>query len=148
MALLSGCQKKSVDKLSLQTFRPPSASETFELQSKCVALGVKVVEENTIGPALTHDQVSHYNPKDNRCYVLLRVSTADLSTPLAEYIDDNSLYDGQTRELLASRNCKARVCGALLFDDSLKSIVSNPDEHNGDEVRDVMDKFMHVDRRF
>lgn len=59
------------------------------------------MRENIIGPALTQEQVTHYNPKDNRCYVRLYVHTADLTTPRDHFESDGYLYDGQSNEMLA-----------------------------------------------
>lgn len=79
--------------------RPPTATEVFHLRSECAALGDRIRSKNIIGIALTQDQVSHYDPKTNRCYVQLTVQTADVSNPnyFATY-----LYDGQTGEMLAT----------------------------------------------
>jgi hypothetical protein len=64
-------------------------------------MGEKALQNNFIGNALTQEQVSHYNPKDNRCYVKLSVHTADLTTPRENYIEYDYLYDGQSNEMLA-----------------------------------------------
>ena len=77
--------------------RLPTASEVFHLRTACSEFGVKIMNENFIGRALTQDQVSHYDPKTNRCYVQLTVQSADMSGKFfASY-----LYDGQTKEMLA-----------------------------------------------
>jgi hypothetical protein len=60
----------------------------------------KIMNGNRIGIALTQEQVSHYDPKSNRCYVELTVHMADL-TRYDEYFS-RFLYDGQTGEMLAS----------------------------------------------
>jgi hypothetical protein len=72
LLLLCSCDRLSKQKRPEATASPycvPSATELFDLQSKCTAMGEKVLQENLVGTALTKEQVSHYNPKDNRCYV-------------------------------------------------------------------------------
>jgi hypothetical protein len=76
----------------------PSATEIFNLRSKCAELGEKIMEGNHIGSALTQSQVSHYDSGTNRCYVELDVNVADLSK-WDEY-NSRCLFDGQTGELL------------------------------------------------
>src|SRR5262244_1988050 len=78
---------------------PPTASEIFNLRSKCAELGQKIMENHVIGSALTQDVVTHYDPKTNRCYAELDVNMADLSK-FDEY-NSRTLYDAQTGEMLA-----------------------------------------------
>lgn len=103
MAFLSSCggeksgQSSSNKSDSALTQRPPTATEVFHLRSECAELADKIMNENTIGIALTQSVLSHYDPKTNRCYAELTVQSADLSgNYFAEY-----LYDGQTKEMLA-----------------------------------------------
>jgi hypothetical protein len=97
---LTGCEKRDCkqEHLVQRTVQLPTAIEVFNLRSKCAELGQKILDGNTIGSALTQEQVSHYNPKTNRCYVELDVHTADLTKPWT--VDDRFLFDGQTSELL------------------------------------------------
>lgn len=90
------------------TAQLPTATEVFHLRTECAQLGEKILDGNTIGSALTQDVVSNYDPRDNRCYVELTVSTADLSvSPVSPaYYQNRLLYDGQTNELLASVQIK------------------------------------------
>lgn len=141
-----GCQKKTEPKREVQNFRTPSAEELFDLESKCNAMGRKAMENNVIGSALTQSELSHYNPADNRCYVLLNVSTADLRTPIDQFTSDYFLDDGQTGDILATRYCKGHNCTAAVFDESLKGMVKDPSLPSETEVRDLMDKFVHPDR--
>jgi hypothetical protein len=83
------------------TFLLPTATEVFHLRSECATLGEKILEDNPVGSALSQSQVSHYDPQTNRCYVELTVQTADIHTPVSDYLGRRYLYDGQTRELLA-----------------------------------------------
>jgi hypothetical protein len=115
-----------------QSFRPPSAAEAFELQSKCQRLGDIILQDDIIGSALTHEQTSRYNPHDNRCYVRLSVSTADLTTPREKYEQDEFLYDGQTKEMLASviHNGDSRWAQVLdsSIGDAIKGFPPKPDD--------------------
>jgi hypothetical protein len=95
-----GCQKPpTLNPAADESFGKPTATEVFNLRSKCAEFGDKIMSRNTIGSALAQDQVSHYDPKTNRCYVELDVHMADLS----KWDDYRSryLYDGQTGEMLA-----------------------------------------------
>ncbi len=112
--MLFGCQKtpplKSEEK---PAFQPPTATEVFNLSSKCAELGEKIMEGNAIGIALAQSQISHFDPKTNRCYVELDVHMADLS----KFDDDNGryLYDGQTGEMLAwSRSTRGKKTGFVV----------------------------------
>ena len=87
-------------------FQLPTATEVFHLRSECASLGEKILENNHVGSALTQSQTSHYDPQTNRCYVELTVQTADLVTPVGDWLNHRYLYDGQTGELLAVANMK------------------------------------------
>jgi hypothetical protein len=126
-------------------FKPPSAVEAFELQSKCVKLGDDILEGNFIGSALTHDQVSHYNPRDNRCYVLLSVYTSDLRTPRDELIFDYYLYDGQTKEMLASVIRKGSSANASVIDPVLSDAVGHFPP-SADEVLSLIQRYVSTPR--
>lgn len=99
--LLFGCEKVVSPPVKAEdtVFQKPSATEIFNLRSRCAALGEKIMNENVIGSALTQSQTSHYSPKTNRCYVELDVNMADLNR-YNEYAA-RYLYDGQTGEMLA-----------------------------------------------
>src|SRR5438045_110893 len=79
--LLCSCSSSSQPQKLQKTHvaAPPTATEVFDLRSKCAELGQKIMDGNLIGSALRQDQVSHYNPETNRCYVQLDVSQADLT---------------------------------------------------------------------
>ena len=99
------------------TFSPaPTATEIFHLRSECSHLGEKILGGNIVGTALTQDQVSHYDPQTNRCYVQLTVQTADLSK-LGEYFA-TYLYDGQTGEMLAWARMEHGKKSGMVFDGS------------------------------
>src|ERR1700720_2523694 len=89
---------------------PPTATEVFHLQSECVEMCKKVLENNLAYQMETADmeqsrvpkddvtQLAHYNAKDNHCYVEL--SAHDQAEPMKSAVRE--VYDGQTGELLAS----------------------------------------------
>jgi hypothetical protein len=112
-------------------------------------MGEKLMEGNTIGNALTQDQVSHYNPKDNRCYVKLTVSTADLRTPRDKYRTDDYLYDGQTHEMLANVTHNGDSKTAMVFDSSLQKLMRDNKQSNTDfeAISDLVDSFVATDRK-
>jgi len=112
-------------------FMKPSATEAFNLRTKCAELGEKINSEYdktaNYGLAvmkqpllpLVQEHRSHYNPKTNHCYVELWVKTnlLILTAPKdsrgyitrADFLKrydlgymERTLYDGQTGEELAS----------------------------------------------
>jgi hypothetical protein len=85
-------------------FRPPSATEVFNLRSRCAELGENILDQQPFKSRTFPSQVSRYDPRTNRCYVELTVLTDDINT-LHRY-----LYDGQTKEMLAHA---ARVKGNM-----------------------------------
>lgn len=97
MSLLA-CEKQSPAPQQV-VVQAPTATEVFNLRSKCADLGEQILENNIVGVALTQSQTSHYDPKTNRCYVELTVQTGDTTRPLT-YLSQ-TLYDGQTKEILA-----------------------------------------------
>ncbi len=66
-----------------------------------------------IGSALTQSVVSNYNEKTDRCYVDLTVQTANLRQP--NQIMDQYLFDGQTKELLATTKDDNGVKSGMVF---------------------------------
>ena len=68
LLFFSGCQKSSapIKPVDTPTFRGPTATEVFNLRSKCAELGEKILKNTAIGDALKKDQLSHYEPKTNR----------------------------------------------------------------------------------
>src|SRR4051812_35997829 len=74
-----------------QSHRLPSATEVFQLRSLCAKLGEQLLDETTVGTALTKDQVSHYDPKSNRCYVELTVQK--ISPKGANDYVNRNIYD-------------------------------------------------------
>jgi hypothetical protein len=125
-----------------RAFQLPTATEVFNLRSKCTALGEKIMEENLIGSALTQSQVSHYNPQTNRCYVELTVQTADLQK--ANYYS-RSLFDGQTKEMLAFARVEKGIESGIVYDRQNKPA---PLTNEGwVEASNYMDQMMADDRR-
>src|SRR5437867_1255485 len=77
-------------------FQPPTATELFNLRSRCAALGEKFLEQLSVGSGLTQYATSRYDPRTNHCYGdVVTQSTADGS------YSNRSLYDLQTGEVLA-----------------------------------------------
>jgi hypothetical protein len=127
LLFFSGCKQSSapISPVNVPLFRSPTASEVFDLRSKCAEHGEKILKNTVVSNALKKDQVSHYEPKTNRCYVQLTVWSADLAKG-SEYFQQ-SLFDGQTgQELAAIRREKGVRSGDIFIDPS--PLNGNPDE--------------------
>jgi len=85
-------------KQSASNTKERSPTEVFNLRSQCAQLGKAIDEWSTHDKTALQSVVANYSVKDNRCYVDLRFLV--LSGEMAAW-DDNTLYDGQTREALA-----------------------------------------------
>jgi hypothetical protein len=105
------------------------------------------MQENLIGPALTQAQISRYNPEDNRCYVRLDISTADLATPQENFTRDSYLYDGQTREMLAYASWKGGKKVGNIFSDNLRRFAHDRAFPTYEEADTLIEKFMTEDRK-
>ena len=118
VAGLLGCSSQAAQKVAPtptpRLYAMATASEVFALRSKCAELAEKVLEDNIIGNALTHDVKSHYTPDTNRCYVELDVSAADL-TQFNERPYSRYLYDGQTKEMLATSKVEKDKKTGIIF---------------------------------
>jgi hypothetical protein len=123
-----GCQKSSAPIVSGDTpsFRSPTATEVFNLRSKCAEFGEKIMKDTVTSEELTKNQVSHYDPKTNRCYVQLTVWKANLAK--AEEYFQQYLYDGQTGQLLAAIRREKGVSSGDIY------INPSPMNGNSDEL--------------
>ena len=122
-----GCQKSSapIPPVDAPSFRSPTATEVFNLRSKCAELGEKIMKNTVIGDGLTKDQVSHYEPKTNRCYVQLTVRNANVAKE-DEYFQQY-LFDGQTGQVLAAMRREKGTRSGDIFSDPYPPN-ANPDE--------------------
>jgi hypothetical protein len=121
----------------------PTATEVFQLRSQCAKLGEQMLQDIFIGSALTEDQLSHYEPRTNRCYVEVTVRTVDLTKP-NPYIN-RTLYDGQTKELLAFARTEKGVKSGMVFDRQGPS--TNPTKNLGwEDASAYIDEKMLDDR--
>jgi hypothetical protein len=119
LLFFSGCQKPSatVPPADVLSFRSPTATEVFNLRSKCAELGEKIMKNTAISEAMKKDQLSHYEPKTNRCYVQLTVWNADLAK--GDDYFQQYLFDGQTGQVLAAiRREKGVRSGDISIDPS------------------------------
>lgn len=119
LLFFSGCQKSSapIPRVDAPSFPSPTATEVFNLRSKCAELGEKIMKNTVTGAALKKDQLSHYEPKTNRCYVQLTVWNADLAK--GDDYFQQYLFDGQTsQELAAIRREKGVRSGDIFIDPS------------------------------
>jgi hypothetical protein len=107
LVILAACDVRQgqVDKRTTQL---PTATEIFNLRSKCAELGQKIltdnqVIENQFVKALAQTVMSHYDPRTNRCYVRLNEDMLYLPNKYrqAQDLQESYLFDGQTGESLA-----------------------------------------------
>jgi hypothetical protein len=128
LLFFSGCQKSSAPTppVDAPSFRSPTATEVFNLRSKCADLGEKIMKNTVIGDALKKDQLSHYEPKTNRCYVRLTVWNATLGNG-DEYFQQY-LFDGQTGQMLAAIHRENGVKSGDIYSDPA------PSQGNSDEM--------------
>lgn len=126
-----------------RAFQLPTATEVFHLRSACAALGQKILEGNSIGSALTQDQISHYNPNINRCYVELDIQTADQTKQL-DYLN-RVLFDGQTKEMLAFARIQKGQKVGMVYDKQYRR--TTPDNAGWDDAISYIDAMMADDRR-
>ena len=102
LTFLSSCKDRTITASQPPTTAPqqlPTATEVFHLRSECAKLGAKILNDNSVGRALSQSQLSHYNSNTNRCYIELTVQSADMTK--APEIMSRYLFDGQTEEMLA-----------------------------------------------
>lgn len=101
-----GCKKESAAHNSTNepAFTKPTATELFNLRSKCVELGDKVVADKFAGSDIAQDHSSYYDPKTDHCYIELNENMRDPTRHWEYY--SQSLYDGQTGKLLAFATVK------------------------------------------
>jgi hypothetical protein len=109
-----------------QTGPQPTATDVFHLRSECAALGEELGDR--IEPEYraeyhvsSYDELSHYEPRTNRCYVQLQFGFTDKKAPVDYYYKNTCLYDAQTGESLA--------CARLRAD---KRSVVQPDQNSSD----------------
>jgi hypothetical protein len=102
-------------------------------------LGNQIRDETIIGSALTKTVVTHFDPKTNHCYVDLTVDTADLTAAVRHFTQ--SLYDGQTKELLAFSSLQKDIKNGSVF---VRTDITA--ETPFDQANDFMNKLMEDDR--
>jgi hypothetical protein len=111
IALHCGCRKSPVSSgEESRAFKKPSATEIFNLRSKCADLGAKMLQDDGGGVEVlnndpkrmvfvSREQTSYYNPNTNRCYV--EMYSNKVSPKYDDMYSMRAVYDGQTGELLA-----------------------------------------------
>lgn len=127
LLLFSGCQKPSAPTppVDAPAFRSPTATEIFDLRSKCAELGEKIMKNTVTAAELKKEQLSHYQPKTNRCYVRLTIWNANLGKE-NEYFQQY-LFDGQTGQVLAAIRRENGVRSGDIYSDPPPS-AGNSDE--------------------
>jgi len=118
----------------------PTAKEIFELRSACADLGQKILDDDVHSPELYVEQVSHYNPSTNRCYV--EVTSSYSGKEIRRY-----LYDGQTKEMLASTTWKGwGNRGGMVFDKQHPYSPQRADDGGYDDADNYINTMMADDR--
>jgi hypothetical protein len=124
--ILAGCTKPSVQvpQEPQRYSKLPTATEVFNLRTKCAKLGEELDEAMLHGPAVSRETVSNYNSKSNRCYVTLN----DTSGKPSHWHTLFGLYDGQTRELLAvaekySNQADGGTHGSIYMENNVDTLI-------------------------
>src|SRR5260370_14687977 len=128
LLFFSGCQRPSspIPSVDAPSLRSPTAAEVFNLRSKCAELGEKIMKNTVIRDDLKKEELSHYEPKTNRCYVRLTVWNATLGKG-DEYFQQY-LFDGQTGQMLAAIHRENGVKSGDIYSDP------SPAQGNSDEM--------------
>jgi hypothetical protein len=122
-------------------FQPPTATEVFNLRTKCVQLAEKMLENLAHGPAITAWQASHYDPQTNHCYVQMTTQNIEDQNKSTSV----NLYDGQTEDLLAFIKIERGRKAGIVFDwrHTPKSLTNA----GWDDAKEYMDQMMTEDRK-
>ena len=116
-------------------FQPPTATELFDLRSRCAALGDKFLDDLLVGPHIRKSITSHYDPRTNHCY-------GDLVTQniVGHSYSNRSLYDLQTGDLLAFAKTEMGKQAGIVFG-------RHPaDDTDFGDANEYIDKVMQEDR--
>ena len=133
-----------------RAYQLPTATEVFKLRSACAELGERILEDNIVSNLVgeASERLSNYNPRTNRCYVQLKVYKNDT-------VHHRYLFDGQTKELLASsqKTQGSPMGGAwdtwgtwgIVFDKQHRA--ANLQNNGWDDATAYIDEMMADDRR-
>jgi hypothetical protein len=119
-------------------FQPPTATELFNLRSRCAALGEKFLQDQSfVGSTLSMSITSRYDPRTNHCY-------GDVTTRrIGESSDFNrSLYDLQTGEVLAFSKVEKGKTVGMVFG----RLSDFRDDVGFSDANEYIDKIMKEDR--
>jgi hypothetical protein len=119
-------------------FQPPAATEVFNLRAKCAQLAEKILENHSPGSSVSTSQVSHYEPRSNRCYVLMKSNST--------WADREYLYDGRTGgELAVIETTNKGYKNGVVFDwrHTPKSLTND----GWDDANEYIDQMMAEDRK-
>ena len=120
-------------------FQPPTATEVFNLRSRCVELADKMVQEFWNANNVSQWARSHYDPRTNRCYVEFNVEKKAL------YVS-RSLFDGQTKDVIAFAEIYPNnKRSGKVYDRQHKP--TSLDNDGWDDANKYIDEMMAEDRR-
>ena len=111
------CQKPTTPNTAAgeSAYQRPTATEIFNLRTKCAELGDKLLRLHPVSAPFTEEQASHYDSKTNRCYVDLFVTNFDREGKTGDYASE-TVFDGQSREELAGYEHKKGKTVAFIKD--------------------------------
>jgi hypothetical protein len=116
-------------------FQPSTATELFDLRSRCAALGDKFIDELWVGEH-AKSLTSHYDPNTNHCYGDVITRSTDDS------FVNRSLFDLQTGEVLAFAKIEHGEKVGMVF--------GRLSDMKGDlgftDASEYIDKMMHEER--
>jgi hypothetical protein len=107
-----------------------SATELVNLRWRCADLGGKILEGIDAQRHPTLSQVSHYDPRTNRCYVEI---TEHSGSNYHRY-----LYDGQTKEILARASTVKGKREGVIVDKQRNPTAGSTDYFEADKYIDEM----------
>jgi hypothetical protein len=116
LLIVGGCSKPTAQATPAQVrfFQFPTATEVFNLRTKCQQAGEKLDSSLAYGPHWSRQLTTNYRIETGRCYA--EVYDTDATTD--ELI--RSLYDAQTRDQLAfAKKRKDTESGMIFMDNNI-----------------------------
>jgi hypothetical protein len=118
------------------SFQPPTATELFNLRSRCAELGNKFLDDLVVFRPLTKSITSRYDPRTNHCY-------GDVVTQNPHsFYHNRTLVDLQTGEPLAyAKTEKSKKVGMVSG-----RLTDMRDDLGFSDANEYIDKLMQEDR--
>jgi hypothetical protein len=117
-------------------FQPPTATELFNLRSRCSELGNKFLDDFFVSRPLTKSITSHCDPRTNHCYGEVVTENPNSSYHI------RTLFDLQTEEGLAfAKTEKGKREGRIS-----SRLTDMRDDLGFSDANEYIDKLMQEDR--